>query len=49
MILLSAACTGCLSGYWHWGWLLAAFAVGSWFGLIIMGLLRGAKDRTRRP
>jgi hypothetical protein len=31
----------------HWGWVIAAFVTGTWFGIIIEGLLaaKGAQDR----
>jgi hypothetical protein len=47
MIVLSAVCTslwGCLSNCWPL--VLAAFVVGSWFGLMILSLLIGASRRT---
>lgn len=47
MIVLSGVCTsvwGCLSGCWPI--VVAAFVVGSWFGLMILGLLIGASRRT---
>jgi len=49
MVLLSATATVCKTCWDCWPITLGAFVLGSWFGIIILGLLIGAKDRTRRP